>query len=414
MDIKRIGLIAGFIILVLGIGFLIYAVFFRAPEPTGQIPDQTEQRPTDGAFPDAGVGTGDRTQIDAGDGILPESDLVDGTIGAGDPNLEVDEPDVPAVRQISSDTLTGIDIRGGGVQFYNDVDGQFYRVGADGDAEELSEEVFFNVQNVTWANGSNQAVLEYPDGSNIVYNFDTDTQVTLPRHWEDFSFSDRGDRLAAKSIGISTDNRWLVTTNPDGSSIKLVEPLGENADKVTIDWSPNNQIVGFSRTGQALGADREEILFVGLNGENFRSMNVEGRGFQSEWSQSGNRLLYSVYSARTNFKPEIWVVDATPSTIGNNRRSLQINTWAEKCNFADDRFIYCGVPKDLQTGAGFAPGLAQGTEDRLVRIDTRTGSQTEIDLGNDAHTIDDIFVDEGTNTLYFTDKNQAGLFNVSL
>jgi hypothetical protein len=39
--------------------------------------------------------------------------------------------------------------------------------------------------------------------------------------------------------------------------------MGENESKVTVDWSPNRQFIALSRTGDALGADREEVLFIG-------------------------------------------------------------------------------------------------------------------------------------------------------
>ncbi|PIR74452.1 MAG: hypothetical protein COU35_02625 [Candidatus Magasanikbacteria bacterium CG10_big_fil_rev_8_21_14_0_10_47_10] len=410
MDIKRISLISAFILVSAGIGFLLYIVFFKGPAtqtPPTQQP--TTQGPTD--FPQAGIG-GERPTTQPGGG-LPVSGETPGVSGI---TQQPTAPPViaPPIRQLVSDTIAGANVRPGAVSFYNNIDGQFYTVDAAGQTRQLSDEVFFNVQNINWSPANNEAILEYPDGSNILYNFDSKTQVTLPRHWEEFSFSSQGDRIAAKSIGVSPDNRWLVSTDPDGKNVKLIEPLGENADKVTIDWSPNEQIVGFSRTGAALGAEREEILFVGQNGENFRSMTVEGRGFESEWSTTGNKLLYSVHSARSDFKPELWIVNSTPATIGQNRESLRINTWAHKCTFADDRFVYCGVPEALQTGAGFAPGLANVTNDKIFRIDTQTGAQTEINTSGEQHTIQSMFVDQTTGNLFFTDMNQPGLFQVNI
>ncbi len=169
-----------------------------------------------------------------------------------------------------------------------------------------------------------------------------------------------------------------------------------------------------SLTGQALGLDREEVLFVGLNGENYKSMIVEGRGLQTNWSSEGKQLLYSVHSGRTDYKPELWIVNAEPQTIGGSRRVLNLNTWADKCSFADERFVYCGVPTELPKGAGFAPGLADNVPDRLMKIDTQTGTQLEIPLEDDFHVINDIQVSDDGDTLYFSDKHQSGLFEVAL
>jgi hypothetical protein len=192
----------------------------------------------------------------------------------------------------------------------------------------------------------------------------------------------------------------------------LVEPLGNNADQVIVDWSPNKQVVALATTGEDLGADRQEVLFLGKNGENFKSTIIEGRGLVTNWSKNGEKLLYSVHSARNEFKPELWIVSAEGDNIGANRKPIQLNTWADKCTFTDDRIAYCGVPKDLPKGAGFAPSLADGTSDDIYKIDVETGLKTKLPMTKD-HTIASIFMGKDGKTLYFTDKNQAGLFSVS-
>lgn len=411
MDTKRILAIVGFVLLTTFLGWAVYRVFFyTAPEPVYFEP--SEESPIGGGFPASEV-SGDRA-IEEEPSDLPTAPVVDEAI---DGIIGVDAEIEPEriTRRLDDNILgarVGTDKR---LQYYNEADGKFYKISQSGEVEQLSDQVFFNVQEVQWSPTKNEAIIEYPDGANIYYDFDTGKQATLPRHWEEFSFSPEGGSIAAKSLGVSEENRWIVATDPDGRNIELIEPMGANADKVQIDWSPNQQIIGTTRTGDPLGADREEILFIGRHGENFRSITVEGRGFQSEWSTTGNKLLYSVFSARSDFKPELWIVDGTPQTLGQNRNGLRVNTWADKCSFQDDRYVYCGVPEELPTGAGFAPDIANQTRDRLVRIDTQTGAQTEISLGRDSfHVIDKIYVDEESGILRFTDKNYNGLFDVEL
>jgi hypothetical protein len=408
MDKKRFIIAGIFLLVVIGVGYLLYMVFFRtAPIDTPKTipPDTTIGGTT--TFPTA----------DVGDGITPPvtgpTDLPD----AGTTPPELAPPrtsEQVEIVQVIEDSIVSPNVSAAGVQFYNELDGQFYRRRADGTIQELSDKVFFNVDKVTWSPVKDEAIIEYPDGSNIYYDFESEKQVTLPKHWEEFSFADQGDRIAAKSMGLSPENRWIVNTNPDGTNVQLVEPMGNNADKVILDWSPNRQIIGMSRTGQALGLDREEILFVGLNGENYKSMIVEGRGLVTNWSKEGKQLLYSVHNQRNDFKPELWIVNAEPNTIGGGRRVLNLNTWADKCAFADERYVYCGVPEELPSGAGFAPGLADAIPDRLMKVDTQTGSLIELPLAEDFHVIDQIQVSDDGRTLYFSDKNQSGLFEVAL
>ncbi|MBI5222433.1 MAG: hypothetical protein HY980_02970 [Candidatus Magasanikbacteria bacterium] len=408
MDKRKIIFAGIFLVVCVAIGFLLYWVFFAKKEQPAGVVAPGAEAPAAGQFPTAG--TGQPTLPTTKPGQLPTAVTKPVTPKTVTPGVA---PSYPIASRIDSSILGTSKDTIGSAKFYNTTDGKFYRLGKDNKVTALSDEVFYNVQNVTWSPTKNESVIEYPDGSNIYYNFDTKKQVSLPKHWQDFSFSPLGDKIASKSMGLSSENRWLVTADPQGKSIKLIEPLGDNADKVTVDWSPNKQIVAMSATGEPQGADKQEILFVGLQGENFRSIIVEGRGFESQWSPTGKKLLYSVYSARSDFKPELWIVNAEGDSIGTGRKMLNLNTWSEKCAFTDERFLYCAIPTQLQTGAGFAPALADGTNDLIYKIDSETGIKTEIKTDG-YNVIDSMFIGDDGKTLYFNDKNKTGLFSLPL
>lgn len=405
---KRLIMIGVFIGVTILLGYALYRVFF-AKQPLIITPPPGQVTPP-GTLPEAGTGTTTTRPTTSTTSPLPVSP---GTITPPSPVGSGTQDEPRLTQPISDGALSTRVDRSGSVSFYNQTNGQFYRLAPGGSIIPLSDQVFYSIQSVTWAPSTNESIIEYPDGSNIYYNFDTKRQVTLPKQWTDFSFSPGSDKIVAKSIGYSNENSFLVTANPDGTGVNAIAPIGANADKVMVDWSPNRQIVALSRTGDQLGTDRQEVLFIGQNNENYPSTIVEGRGMRAEWSPAGNTLLYSVYSARSDYKPELWVVDGSIERLGQNRNALNINTWADKCSFADERFLYCGVPTTLQTGSGLAPELADTTPDRLMRIDIQTGIQTEIPLEG-PHTIDTISVNPTEGSLYFTDKNQTGIFRVDL
>ena|SRR3989338_6708668 len=401
---KRILQIIIFVVIIVAMGFGIYLFFFKpliAP-PVAPPAAPPTAPPTAGLPPAA-----------------PAAPLVPVAPFPAAPAPEISPTATGGLTQIStlstSPTLAPfISADGTAVQYYNRVDGKFYRVRPDGTLELLSDKVFFNVANVTWAPDSNQAILEYPDGSNIMYNFATGRQVTLPRHWQSFDFSPRSDGIAFLSVGIDEDARWLAVAQPDGSGTKAIEPLGDNASKVQVAWSPNDHIVAFSKTGSAQGFGNQEILMVGQQGENFRSLVVNGIGFQGEWSPDGTHILYSASSADNDWIPELWVVEGTPDRIGVNKTRLELNTWVDKCTFASATAIYCAVPETLERGIGLYPAAVGNTPDRLWRVDLASGNRDLIAIPPESHTIDNIVVSQDEQYLYFSDKISGQLYKINL
>jgi len=408
-NIKRLLLIVLLLAVAVAIGFGIYTLFFK--KVTTPVAVQPQPSVPGGQLPPAGP----RPPVTGGavGGVTPQPTL---PIAGQIPVAESGIYQPTAVTQVTSDFVnyTSTNNTDGAARYYNAADGKFYKIQPDGSIKMLTSQIFYNVSNVTWATKQDKAILEYPDGSKIVYDFAKQKQLTtLPKHWQEFSFSPEGNQIAAKSIGLSPENRWLVTTNDDGTGTTLVEPMGNNADEVQINWSPSRQTVAFSMTGEAKGFDRREVLFVGLNHENFKSTVVEGMGFEPKWSPTGQKLLYSVYSARSNYNPELWVVNSYGDNIGSNRQALQINTWADKCAFPSDDILVCAVPRDLPQGAGMSPTVADNNIYDLYKIDLKTGLKINLPLGGD-YRVQDVSYDQVNNKVFFTDKSQNGIFEVKL
>ncbi len=405
---KKILLIVLLLAVAGGIAFALYSLFLKTPTQSNLTGSNTSQN-TNNVFP----GSQDRTNSSGSvttntNNTLPTASTIPGASSATYQPV--------AVEKITSDlaNFPSMSQSNNTLRYQNSSDGKFYRVDQNGQVKAMSDQVFYRVDKVTWANNQDKAVLEYPDGSKTVYNFTTNKQTSLPKHWEDFSFSPTGNEIAAKSMGLSPENRWLVTAKDDGTGTQLIEPMGDYADQVQISWSPSRQTVAFSKTGQALGSDRQQVLMIGLNGENFKALTVEGLNFLPEWSSTGKKVLYSIDSTRSNFKPELWVVDAYGDDIGSNRQSIKLNTWADKCTFADDNTLFCAVPRDLPQGAGMARDLTDGSYDDVYKVDLTTGLKTPISLGSDNYTVKSLSYDKTKNQLLFTDNNQSGIFQVKL
>jgi hypothetical protein len=403
---KRIFMIAGFLLIVALFAFLLFRFFFRPAAP--------EQLPPSGP---AATSTGQLPSAGAGAGVTPGGELGTSTLPAGEAIKKADAKalggltEAPKVNDapVLNSTLSK---NGSGVQYYNQADGKFYYIDAAGQAVSLSDKVFYNVSNVVWASGKNKAIIEYPDQAKILYNFDTKKQITLPSHWNDFNFSADGSQIVLKSMASDPDNNWLAVANDDGSGATPIEQIGANADTVISSWSPNNQTIAMYTKG--IDLNRQEVFFVGLNGENFKSTIVEGRGFDPVWSTAGDRLAYSVYSTDDDLKPRLWAVNAQGDSIGSGRQSLDIATWGSKCAFADDTTMYCGVPESLEKGAGLFPEMAAQTRDNLYQINIETGEKKLVAVPDGDFNMSDLVVTANGANLFFTDKITKTIHKVEL
>lgn len=416
---KKIFLVVGFLGVTIFLSFLLYKTFFESSLTI--TPSGSGAATSTGGLPSAGEG-GAQIVTSTEPGTIPGSENIGG--GATTTNqIPNGQPDLNAPTDVALGGVTKVETlttspglgatlsSSGGVQYYNKTDGYFYKIDQNGNEVKMSDRVFHNVSDVTWAPSKNKAVLEYPDGSKILYNFETKKQTNLPSHWQDFSFSPQSDQIIAKSIALDPDNRFLTVASEDGSKVVNVEEIGTNTT-VKSSWSPNNQIV--ATYTKSLDFNRQEVFFIGLNGENFKSTTVEGRGLTYEWSKTGDRLLYSVYNTNSDMKPLLWIVDAQGDTINQNRQSLKINTWADKCTFASNTEIYCAVPKDLPTGAGMVRDLANDKSDELYKIDLTTGAKKLIATPDGKFNVKEIMVNDNQSQLTFSDKNTGLLYKVKL
>lgn len=306
----------------------------------------------------------------------------------------------------------------GTINFYNSSDGKFYSIDKSGAFHPLSDEVFPNVQKATWSPQGKSTVLEFPDGSNIYYDFTERRQYSLPTEAIDFSFSTSGAKLGYKFITENPEENWLIVSKPTGEGTVAIEHIGSaNPADVLIKWSPDNTKVGFYRSSSEV--DTEEILLIGEHQENFKSLQVEGRGFEGLWSPQGTKLLYNIYSPQTGYRPELWTTKARENDLGVNKKNLGIRTWVEKCVFSsDDITVFCAVPLYLPQGTGIYPALSQKTPDSIYKINLQTGFKQQIAiptnvLGVGLYTAQKLMLSLDEKILHMVDA-EGGIYEIRL
>ncbi|MBI2415213.1 MAG: hypothetical protein HYV33_00955 [Candidatus Kerfeldbacteria bacterium] len=305
------------------------------------------------------------------------------------------------------------------VQYYDAATGRFYRIDANGNVVQLGEAVFKGVEQATWSHDANKAVLELQDGFNILYDFERDQQYTLHEDMQEFDFSPTDDQISFKFMADNPQDRWLGTANIDGSGALGIEPLGENGDRVLAEWSPSGQAIG--AYSEFIDADTKKVIPIGLKGENFKDFIVEGRGFNYQWSNNGRQMLYSTYTAENNYNSTLHIVDAYGDTIGDNNKSLNLNTSVDKCTFNKvGSTVYCAVPVNPPAGGGIAPSLLNNVPHDIYKIDIHQGIAVKLATpadpiaGTNLNGPTDLLVTDNEDVLYYREANTGRLRRIVL
>lgn len=407
---KLILKILGFIAIVLLLAWGIWALFFKTPGAS-IIPGRVI-RVSETGLPDVGEGLSGQVIDDEGrpTSLVPEP-------------AEPEGPDIVAAggaTRVAAVTENRADFssmtNSGKFNYYDWRDEKFYTLSSTGKPYALSDEIFRNVDNVAWSNSGDSAILEFPDGSNIYYNFNTGQRATLPKEAQEFTFSPDDKQLAYEYIGEAEDDRWIITSSPDGQGQELIQALGRESRNVKVDWSPNNQVVATFR--EPTSSAGEEVFFIGFNNENFLSLQTNGIGFEHSWSPTGKQVLYSVYNESTNYNPVLYIAGAEGDNIGLGNRSLKIQTWPDKCVFESEDYVYCAVPQYLDQGSGIFREQVEAVADTIYKIDLINNSSAPIAFpqtdSRASFTIENMMISDDGTELYFTDRLSGQIHRMKL
>jgi len=418
---RRVLYIIIFILAILIFGFLIYYVFFREiispPANNANVANVNIAPPTNL------VGNVNRVITNVNGAVNVNEVFINTNAPAVN---KVVEPEAVArggltlaKTMISKYSMAPTLTNDGTMIYYEPDSNKFYSLSPDGKTKkELTDKKFPSAEKITWAPSKDKAIIEFPDNTKIIYDFNNDKQTTLPSEWQDVSFSPQGNQVAYKYMADNVDDRWLAVASPDGTQVQAIEPIGDKQDDVQVAWSPNNQVVATYR--ESIDSERQQIIFIGLHDENFKSLTTTGRGFEGLWSPKGDKILYSVYNAYSDYNPVLRIVDAEGDNIGQNDKSLGVQTWSSKCAFSsDNNDVYCAVPDNLDEGSGLMPESADSKTDTFYKINLQNGLKSilampESETGEASFSAASVFLSQDENYLYFTDKLTGKVYQIKL
>ena len=258
---RRILLIATFVIGVLALGTVLFVVFFRGEEPT---PNANTNENTNAVLPNLNGNV--NRQVGNANAVLPNvngrnvNGGAAGNVNAA-PGTVANGGDTQVQTLVSANAMATMVDANGNVRYYDKTTGQFYRLDANGNLVLLTQAKFLGASDIVWSPAGDQAVLAFPDGSKISYNFETKKQATLPREGQDFSFSPTGSQLAFKYNASDPDDRYLVIANPDGTSIRRRRECFKcNYRFSTLEETEILDLTVIKRDGRRESYNREKII----------------------------------------------------------------------------------------------------------------------------------------------------------
>ncbi len=413
---KKIILIILFLVTIVLMIFVIYKIFFQ----TNRVGILEEQQPINqgGSLPQLGEGT---QNVQEGSGLISADGTTQGQTQIKE--TEIDEFAQGGFTKVKEDIAETIRSQSfsntnNGMAYYSPGQQSFFRISESGEITKLSDKKFYSVENVTWSDKNNRAIIEYPDGTKILYDFNKDRSLaTFPKDMKEFAFSASEDKIASKWVGPYEDYNYIVGAGYDGSNLKFVEPMGMQERNVQIVWSPDNEIMATYR--KYIDSERQEIFFINENGKNLTSLIVEGGNFKGTWNPSGEKLLYSVYNSGSNYNPTLWVANGKSDQLGGGKKYLGINTWVDKCDFANtnSQYVYCAVPENLPKGSGMNPSIANSALYSIYKVDINEGRLEKIaqPINNGAGvSINKIYLNNQDSKIYYTDQFNNHLYSIEL
>jgi hypothetical protein len=401
---RRTLIITGIVLLILGLGAVLYFLFFSST------PSVTVAPAGSVGLPIAGQGaTGNTTNPSSGGDSLTQPTapvsvagrLVE--ISAGPVVTGEVVVDAKAVNASSSPTVavTYIERESGNVFSY---------VPSTQTLTRINNKTLPGIQSASWLPNASTAFVRYLSGDDFstINTYALAATSTdgffLPQNLTDIAVASTS--ILTLASGVNGSVATLEHTDGTHSSTLFTTPLSS----LRVSFAGKNQYLAFSKPSASLAGDAYLVDTNGL----FSRIAGPLTGLVALASPSGKWALVS-YTQDGALQMEL-VNTATDATI-----ALPVATIADKCVWTtDDSSIYCGVPTS-PTSASYPDDWYQGAvsfSDRLWKINV-AGRYAQLVLDFSQANKGDLdaealAIDPSDTTLVFVNKNDGSLWSYSL
>jgi len=240
------------------------------------------------------------------------------------------------------------------------------------------------------------------------YNLLTRENILLDSNFKYIVWSPEGEKIAYHYFNSETEEGFISVAEPDGKNWKNLTPVLSR--DLNVEWPHRNKISFYEFSLSSLAASDLSIINPEA-GEPPQKILSQKYGLKTNWSPSGNKLLFSSSeSAGTN--PKLFILNETLE-----EKSLDIECLADKCAWSkSEENIYCALPQNLTKDISLPQDWYSNkflSQDILFKIELDSGKKTQITQNPD-YDFSNLLVSLDENFLYFINKESGFLYETKL
>jgi len=302
---------------------------------------------------------------------------------------------------------------GDNIVYFDQKAGEFYIASTAGtNIEPLTQAGFRNVEDIVWSPQKDKAIIVFPEEKHT-YDLVEKSSTKLDEHITAATFSPDGSKILYKFD--SDELHALAQADPDGSNWKKIKDVGPG--NLVLHWYRPDRIAYHS---PASGYSRTTIYTCNLEGKDIKVIASDNYGSGARWSPDGLKMIFT-----TSPKESSSLALKLAWGDGSHVRDLGMNSLVEKCTFSQDsKTLYCALPEPISTRFVLPDDWYDKkviTSDSFWKIDTETGERTKIASTDDIETlygkafdVSNLFVSQDASRLFFTARNDGKLYSIAL
>jgi len=321
------------------------------------------------------------------------------------------------IKVLSDRPVMGISLNkeGDRVVYYDKETGQVFRISFDGKIwERISDVNLKGITNITWAPTRDKVLVEYNDGKTrqkYIYDYVSGKKHSLSSRMGQVVFSPDGQKILYH-YWYPQQGSNVAVAKYDGSNWFSLFP--SEMTGLQLAWPKIDTVTFIAPEGDFYGAT---VYFIKLESPyNLKEIMDEKYSIETNWSPSGNKLLYSYKDSKDETNKGLYIRDFSTDTEINLNFTLPPGNCAWARN---ETALYCAqetknllniIPQDYQKKLSLLG-------DSFWKIDLGAKEIQEVyipEAGEQVYGVGEIIISDKEDFFFFENKLDGKLYSLEL